>query len=305
MDLEQILEELLRCPPEKLAGLFEKITEHKHPGTLLNKFISSRTLNFWAEENKLLDKWKEKGWRKFSLMELTWLRIIYELRQFGMNFTALQRMKETLLVALPAQDFKKMVKENRDKIEAALPHMATAKDKKLVEFLLRMDEVEMKETQCELLNYIMGCFLFRTPIYLIVDASGDHMFLSERYRHITLRGQESLDFVRKPHISISISDIIGEFILEEKIDSGFIENMFSPEELKIIDIIREERPESLIVKFDKDNKINLIEVVKSKKADLSLRLSDIILKNGYETITIKTQDGKIVSCNSAKKKKSK
>ncbi len=60
--------------------------------------VTSRILNNW-EKNGLLDAERPegKGWRKFSIMDLIWLRLVVELRKFGLPLekTRLARKKLT------------------------------------------------------------------------------------------------------------------------------------------------------------------------------------------------------------------
>ena len=91
--------------------------------------------------------------------------------------------------------------------------------------------------------------------------------------------------------------------MKDDIDSKLRMDVFSEDEWSIIEILRREKISSVTVNFDDDRKVNLVEVTKSPKIDLGRRLSSIILKEGYETITVKTQKGKIVSCTQTSKVK--
>lgn len=59
--------------------------------------ISYRTVNHWEEMGLLFeDTERNEGWRKFSLVELVWLHIIKELREYGMSLEALKKVKEAI-----------------------------------------------------------------------------------------------------------------------------------------------------------------------------------------------------------------
>jgi len=45
--------------------------------------VTYRQLNSWEEQDLLTIKRKDRGWRKFSIMEAVWLKIVAELREFG------------------------------------------------------------------------------------------------------------------------------------------------------------------------------------------------------------------------------
>lgn len=56
-----------------------------------------RVINHWSEIG-LIDKDTQKGsgWRKFSLVDLIWIHVLKELREFGMPLEALKYTKESL-----------------------------------------------------------------------------------------------------------------------------------------------------------------------------------------------------------------
>ena len=54
---------------------------------------------------------------------------------------------------------------------------------------------------------------------------------------------------------------------------------------------------------DKKSQIELIETTCEEKADNAKRLSDLIMKNGYQDITVKTQNGKVILCKNTRKVK--
>lgn len=76
------------------------------------KDISYKMLSDW-EKNGLIDNHREgKEWRRFSVMDAIWLKIIYELRKFGMSWNNIKIAKESLEfqqkkcgVAMPLLEF--------------------------------------------------------------------------------------------------------------------------------------------------------------------------------------------------------
>lgn len=59
--------------------------------------ISYRNVNHWEEMGLLFDDENRKdGWRKFSIVELVWLHIIKELREYGMSLEAIKKVKEAI-----------------------------------------------------------------------------------------------------------------------------------------------------------------------------------------------------------------
>jgi hypothetical protein len=55
------------------------------------------------------------------------------------------------------------------------------------------------------------------------------------------------------------------------------------------------------VRYGEDKNIDLIEIIRSEKIDKRARLIDFLMTNGYQDITIKTQNGEIVYCENKRK----
>jgi DNA-binding transcriptional MerR regulator len=71
------------------------LNEKRH--RLKNKDVTHRVLNHW-EELGLLTCQRETGkrWRKYSIMDLIWVRIMSELRKFGFPLAGMKKVKESL-----------------------------------------------------------------------------------------------------------------------------------------------------------------------------------------------------------------
>ena len=73
-----------------------KLNEKKH--RLDKEMFSSRVINHW-EKMGLIDSSRqvEKGWRRYNIIDLVWLDIIYELRKFGISLDHIQKIKKIRL----------------------------------------------------------------------------------------------------------------------------------------------------------------------------------------------------------------
>lgn len=58
--------------------------------------ITYRQLNSWEEQNLISSDREGKGWRRFSIMDALWIKIIQELREFGLPHEKLKITKESL-----------------------------------------------------------------------------------------------------------------------------------------------------------------------------------------------------------------
>ena len=65
--------------------------------TINEENISSRVLNHWYEKGIITDdRENEKSWKKFSVSELVWIRIVLKLRNFGLDLKRINQVKEQI-----------------------------------------------------------------------------------------------------------------------------------------------------------------------------------------------------------------
>ncbi|MBL0200769.1 MAG: hypothetical protein IPP81_11685 [Chitinophagaceae bacterium] len=107
----------------------------------------------------------------------------------------------------------------------------------------------------------------------------------------------------KSYISISLTEIICFYIGENFIKTPLKEYLFSKDELLILETIKKDKPVSITIEFNNNNTIDLIKVKMQQNININQRLSEILLSNAYEDITITTQKGKIVNCSKVIKNK--
>ena len=65
--------------------------------TINEENISSRVLNHWYERGIINDdRENNKSWKKFSVSELVWIRIVLKLRKFGLDLKRIKKVKEQI-----------------------------------------------------------------------------------------------------------------------------------------------------------------------------------------------------------------
>lgn len=71
---------------------------------------SYRTINHWSEQGLLEDRREstESGWRKLSFKDVLWLRVLSELRAFGLPLTALKKTFDDLFYIRGKRSDKKL-----------------------------------------------------------------------------------------------------------------------------------------------------------------------------------------------------
>lgn len=75
--------------------IIREFNEQKY--TIGEENISSRVLNHWYEMGLITDdRVDKKSWKKFSVSELVWIRIIIKLRNFGLDLKRIKQVKEQI-----------------------------------------------------------------------------------------------------------------------------------------------------------------------------------------------------------------
>lgn len=105
--------ENLKVPLFNIRGsVYDDFTDYLHEQKELQKIIRAR--NYTVKETgisyRVINHWDEKGilpgdfalsgegWRKFSFVEIVWLRIVVELRKFGLPLETISRIKEHVMI---------------------------------------------------------------------------------------------------------------------------------------------------------------------------------------------------------------
>ena len=87
-------------------NIIEQFNVQKH--TIGKENISSRVLNHWYEMGIITDdRENKKSWKKFSVSELVWIRIVLKLRNFGLDLKRIKQVKEQIHLYSNTESFSK------------------------------------------------------------------------------------------------------------------------------------------------------------------------------------------------------
>jgi hypothetical protein len=114
---------------------------------------------------------------------------------------------------------------------------------------------------------------------------------------------ESPNLDSELRIVLPLFKYLKNFISQQKyLDSLSDYRLINEREQYLLKQVREGNYTSMKIKFN-EGTIERIEMTKEKKMDNATRLSDIMLKGGYQLITLNTQDGIISYATVTDKKK--
>lgn len=237
--------------------------------------LTPKTAFDWSRSGIHLRARKSKYRRTYNGIEYVWLRLVKELREFGLSLDAIKRVRDTFLTPFDLLD---ILQHSED---------VSKKDLKLL-------KAQFENADHELLNTIiaqvlLSSMVLRNKAFLLITKNGDCRLTYERVTE---------NLFDEPCINFPMDYLVSNFIARESLYG--LESLndslgLSDQEMKVLQLIRDGQINSLTLKF-KDNEINLIET--EEEIDLKNvqgKLVDYINKGGYHEIKYKTQNGKIES----------
>ena len=79
--------------------------------------------------------------------------------------------------------------------------------------------------------------------------------------------------------------------------------LITENEALILTALKEGNLKSVKIRFDNKSEMEILEITQSEKVDKSVRLMEMMLQNGYQDISVKTANGKIVQYENTRKLK--
>ncbi len=267
--------------------------------------IPARILNHWDRMELLLNRNPPGAVYTFNLTESFWLKLIQKLRAYNLPLELIKQLKDELLANPTVEElglFNDTAMEYFMSIDNSLTRKEIEKLFKSAEFLDFMHK--MKPTLLE--NIIIDLIITRSDIKILINENGEVFFFNaEKYYPDQEYRKKLNEFLSKTHLSISLFDIIKELIkyLGEDECSEF-QNILSKDEAMVLKLLKQEDISKIEITFnDKSKKAETIKVTKNSNVSNFNRVQDLILRNGYQDISIKTQKGKVVQCTNTTKYK--
>ena len=206
-----------------IVEIFKYMSEKRY--TLAQLGLTDKLSHDWRKADLYLEKKKTKARRKYNMVEYVWLRLVMDLRRFGLSYDAIRKLKDFLLSPI---DIKQMIVETWDEEEGKELKSLFDDDKKLSK-LLNKKETKLMDT---LLCYMIHSVLLAKEALSEVELSEESLFSDEGlYLLINAEGGayvvdtdtlsdpiESKVYLSKPVITYPVRHIVNEFLARENID---------------------------------------------------------------------------------------
>jgi DNA-binding transcriptional MerR regulator len=274
--------------------------------------ITSKNIFDWSKQGLLLDPVKPKARRKYSIIEFIWLKLVVGLREFGLSLEAIRSVRITLLEVIPVMDVVDwyMDKENEESLKEMIG------EKELLELQNGMEKMKSEIPEEEIRaytnpdNFPEMKYISTLLSFLVVEAVWNkrdfHLFISSNGDCLAGDSQKSsvpfaeeMEFFNKPYINYPLRLLIGEFLKQDALISKedvIHYRLLSKKELEILELLKSDNLVSLTVRLDKNQQIKLIETEENILVEnVNGRITDFLMRNNYQEILCKSQDGNVTS----------
>ncbi len=237
---------------------------------------------------------------QMNLVFYFYLNIILDLKSFGLNKTRLHKIKTYLFEEISILE--ELGGEAKvpltDSLTISLSESIKSfdfKEPKIKEALLQKIEsgefakdIEGKKLSVLFLN-IFKLISVSHDIYLLIDVNMDAMFIDET----ELSNKDLIDLAKESRIIIPLKQYLLNF-MGEYTNHSFISRakLLNDNDIMVLEQLKQNDIESVSIKFH-NGKPNVMEVKKQTKIEIQSRLSDVLLKGGFEDIVLKTKQGSI------------
>ncbi len=269
----------------RAVELHEKLTK---PIFLLKDVgVQYRTVLHWDRQGLLEHSREESEWRRYDYIQYVWIKIINDLRAFGVPIPIIEKAKKQILAKINLKWLFELFNLNRDQLDK-LPN-----DDSKTELLAFLESKEYESIDDGLSVSFLELMIVETlttkvPVSLNIFSDGFILPLFESKLEVFEPGE-----VRKltygTHVKISVSNILNNFLSDTK-DSFLVPQLqiLADNVRRLLEIIHSGEYETVTINF-KNKKMKSVELIKEQ--NVKRRIVDILQDSQYQDIVIKSHKG--------------
>ena len=257
---------------ESMGKLVDIISEEKLSAKTLG--ISYRTICHWDEKGLIRFKRKTpESKRKYSFVDYIWIKVVNELRSFGVEIPIIQKIAQDIYTPIPVKDIFGFLADNKTTIETIEKqikengvsdsgfNLDSDNKEELTEYLEFLKSGEYKnadftglELQFNYLHIIVAEIIAtKKPVSIIVFKNGDWFPFIKENEHLY---PEDLLYKKEyeSQVSVSLTNLVFNFILEENMSEFYKElNILSLFEIKVLDLVIKNNYSKITVLYKSKN----------------------------------------------------
>jgi DNA-binding transcriptional MerR regulator len=274
---------------DKMAELYPVLCEERLSAKETG--VRYRTLNHW-DEMKIIrfTRTSDIGNRKFNFVDFIWIKIVNELRSFGLNLNTIKQIANGVYESIPMQVILEQLAINIDKLQDF-----EAEDKE--EFINFLKSGEYKNAdfsempfQFNLLHILITeAIATRQSVAIIVFNNGEWLPFFKDNEHLY---PEELLYKINYHsqIRVNITDLIFKFIVEDYLNEYLTElKVFTKQEEELLGYVLKGDYKKVFVLF-KSKKNEPVEIPKSIQAQEAI--VRILREKEYREFILTDKKGK-------------
>jgi len=252
-----------------------------------------------------------KGWNKFDFTDYIWIKIIQELRTFGLPLKTIKRVRDYLYQTI---DLDKIIDDStalkefnkRFKKELKIDNEGNIPYDPMLEpafyAFIKNERIDPNVLEFSIVNSVIR----KIDVGFDIFNDGEISIIMDEYEEAS---EEQV--LESSHMYISISQFIFEFLNEEAKEKFLVPYMLlAEEEVQVLRKIRQKDLKEIVIRFPKGSGKQNMDITTKKNIGLSKEqeqeISRILSLKNYQSISIKTQnDGKLYVEKSHRKKMNK
>lgn len=283
----------------KVASLFEtlltSIRSHflDRPFSIKDCGCSYREVMYWESKDLLPFSTADHKWRKFNLAELTWLRLIARLRKFDVGVPMIKAIKEKCFTLVSPND----LLANPEEVMGFLQHAFGKSFRASFDEIKKVVHDQFRLPQFE--SWLLKMLGSNQTFYLLIrwDNSTDAPSVTPLFWNSDEPRQDNsspLSFLQGDHICIHVNQLFEDVL--QLGDSKKIAAIYALDdrETKILEMLRKGTYKSVEIRFE-DDRPKMVYLKEQLPVKNGLTLTNLIHRQGYHSIAVKTENGNIVS----------
>jgi len=272
--------------------------------------VSGKVMNDWIKY-ALVDDTKEKGtWRKYTLKEAIWIKLIEELRLFGIPLKTIKNIKTSFY------DFNQELfsesnsyyERNAGKNEI---YKSINESSKIIQSALSDEQSALSEEQSEKLREYINPFSTKiaftlsgsmNPVFIYSNENEGFFYIGDTPLLEEEAAQKKKEFEKiistQSFVLINIKSLLAKFFNDEKesVDVNYYLGLMNSKEKQLIEQIRSSNYSKITITLQ-EGVIVLTRAQKKDNDDIIKQLARIMKRGDFVDLEISARDGKIIKVN--------
>jgi DNA-binding transcriptional MerR regulator len=267
----------------RAAKLYTIISEERF--LIKDLDIPYRQINNWDEKGVISFSRKiTEGWRKFSFVELIWIKMVNEFRNFGIPLEIISKVKKEIFQGISMKEIFTLIDQKKKQIETVKGN------KKAKEKLSKINPKDLNSNQpffSWLHLFVADAITNQADYSIIVFQDGFWLPWANDKQQAELDEDVEYRLKYSSHMVVSITGIIREYIAQCKAEQLIELNLVTEHEARIIELINKPAFEKAEVNLQgKKQKIQLLNNETDKR-----KIIAIICEHAYDQIIIRDKKG--------------